>query len=77
MLRISQLRALLPLKSMPSEGKLANSLCSRLARRTLSSTSHLNGEKDPLCQEYDAIIVGAGHNGLITVSVGPYTLFEL
>ena len=69
MLRISKLRALWPQKSMSPEGKLMSVLCSRLTRRTLSSTSHLYGEKDPLCQEYDAIIVGAGHNGLITVNM--------
>lgn len=28
----------------------------------------VSSKKDPLCEEYDAIIVGAGHNGLITAA---------
>ncbi|XP_072026882.1 pyridine nucleotide-disulfide oxidoreductase domain-containing protein 2-like [Amphiura filiformis] len=46
----------------------ASSVGRKLSSRYLSTTSQLNTQRDPLCQEYDAIIVGAGHNGLITAA---------
>ena len=59
MLRYITRRASLPWQ--PNTSPYASGL--RQIARSLSS------KKDPLREEYDAIIVGAGHNGLITVSL--------